>query len=89
MLEFEWDDDNLEHIAAHGVTAADVEFALSNPTIDIEYQDWHEEERFAEAGVTDKGRVLVVITTWRGLRIRVVTAFDAPPSVIEEYYRAR
>jgi uncharacterized protein len=71
MLEFDWDDDNLKHIAEHDVTAAEAEYVLENPTLDIEYQDWHEEERFAEVGAPALGRVLVVITTWRELQIRV------------------
>ena len=89
MLEFDWDEENLRHIAQHNVTADEAEYALEHPTLDIEYQDWHEEERFAEAGVTALGRVLVVIATWRDLRIRVVTAFDAPKHVVKEYLRVR
>lgn len=87
MLEFDWDQDNLNHIAEHNVTAAEVEQVLESHTLDIEYQDWHEEERFVEVGVTDKGRILIVITTWRGLKTRVVTAFDADKDVAAEYYR--
>jgi len=89
MLEFDWDDHNLKHISEHNVTAREAEQVLEGPTLDIEYQDWHEGERFAEAGVTAMGRVLVVITTWRDLRIRVVTAYDAPKHVVEEYLRVR
>jgi uncharacterized DUF497 family protein len=89
MLEFDWDDDNLGHIAEHDVTAAEAEHVLENPTLDVEYQDWHEEERFAEVGITALGRVLVVVTTWRELQIRVVTAYDAPADVAEEYLRTR
>jgi uncharacterized DUF497 family protein len=88
-LEFDWDVDNLSHIAYHGVTAAEAEFVLQHPTLDVEYQDWHDEERFAEAGATAMGRVLLVITTWRGLQIRVVTAFDAPAEVAQEYLGTR
>jgi len=89
MLEFDWDEHNLKHIAEHAVSAAEAEDVLEHPTLDIEYQDWHEEERFAEVGITPLGRVLVVITTWRELRIRVVTAYDAPGEVVEEYLRTR
>jgi uncharacterized protein len=86
MLEFDWDEDNLAHIAEHNVIAAEVEQALDGVTFDIEYQDWHEdEERFAEVGATAQGRVLMIITTWRGLRIRVVTAYDATNDVAEKY----
>jgi uncharacterized DUF497 family protein len=89
MLEFDWDEENLNHIAEHQVTSAEVEFALSNPTLEAGYQDWHEEERFAEIGATSAGRVLMIVTTWRGLKTRVVTAFDADVDFVEEYHRSR
>lgn len=85
MLEFDWDTKNLQHIARHDVTADEVEFVLHGPTLDFGLQDWHEEERFSEAGATANGRILIVITCWRGSKVRVVTAFDAPNLVVEEY----
>jgi uncharacterized DUF497 family protein len=88
-MEFEWDEANRQHIAEHGLTPDEVEFALYGFTFDIEYQDWYDEERFAEVGVTARSRYLTIITTWRGDRIRVVTAFDATPALIEEYLRRR
>ena len=55
--------------------------------MDLEYQDWHDEERYAEVGVTAEGRILLVWTTWRGDRIRVITAFDASKADVSEYLR--
>ena len=90
MLEFDRDDENLRHIARHNVTASEAEYVLQNPpTLDLAYQDWHEEERFVEVGATADGRVLVVVTTWRGIKTRVVTAFDADGFVADEYRRQR
>jgi hypothetical protein len=89
MLEFDWDEENVAHIAEHEVTPEEVESVLEGSTIDVEYQDWHEEERFAEVGLTSHGRVLMVITTWRGLKIRPVTAYDAPRELAQEYFRSR
>ena len=88
-MDFDWDEDNLRHIAEHNVTAFEAEHVLENPTLDIEYQDWHGEKRFAEVGITASCRVLVVISTWRGSLIRVVTACDAPDDVIEDYLKTR
>ncbi len=82
LLEFDWDEDNLRHIAQHDVTAAEVEHMLQGPTLDLGFQD-------SEAGATESDRILIVITTWRGSRIRVVTAFDAPRSVSDEYRKLR
>jgi len=89
MLEFDWDDENLRHIARHDVTAVETEHVLTHPTIDIEVEQEYGEERFKEAGVTASGRILEVVTTWRGLKIRVVTAYDASSFVAREYHRTR
>ncbi len=90
MLEFEWDEGNLNHIAEHRVTAVEVEYVLLHPTLPIEYQDWIEgEERYAEAGATRHGRILQVISTVRGHKIRVVTAWDADKDVVREYLESR
>jgi uncharacterized DUF497 family protein len=85
-LEYEWDAENLAHIARHDVSTEEVEFALDGETLDLGLQDWHDEERFSEMGVTARGRFIVVVTTWRGKRIRVVTAYDAPREYIKAYY---
>ena len=65
-MTFDWDEANVGHIALHGVSQAEVEFVLQRPTIDLGVQDWHDEECFMELGATEKGRVLAVITMWRG-----------------------
>jgi uncharacterized protein len=86
VLEFDWDVENLTHIARHHVASEDVEFALTNGSVEIEYQDWHSSEvRFAEVGITASGRILYILITMRGHRIRVVTAYDAPRDLVREY----
>jgi uncharacterized DUF497 family protein len=87
LLDFEWDEGNIEDIALHGVTPEDAEYVLLHPTLDVGYEDWHGEERYAEVGATASGRILLVWTTWRGDRIRVVTAFDAPKQDASAYLR--
>lgn len=77
VIDFEWDEENREHIARHGLRVEDVEFALQHRTLDLGLQDWQEEERFSEVGMTASGRVIEVVTTWRGNKVRVVTAYDA------------
>jgi len=47
------------------------------------------EERDASLGETAKGRVLVVVTTWRNDRIRVVTAFEPSKKLVQLYYLGR
>jgi len=83
---FDWDEENLRHIARHGVTSNEAEEALmNNPTDGIE-EDHDGEIRFNQIGVTEEQRCLVVITTWRGDKLRVVTAFPAPPALKRIYF---
>ena len=89
MIEFDWDRANIQHIVKHDVTVEEAECVLNGVTLDVDFQDWFDEERFAEVGVTARGRYLVVVTTWRGDRLRVVTAFDAPTELVEEYHKGR
>ena len=46
------------------------------------------EERYLNLDATVQGRVLVV-TTWREDRVRVVTAFEAINRLIQFYYQER
>jgi uncharacterized DUF497 family protein len=88
--DFEWDQGNLRHIAEHDVSPEEAEYVLLHDPVELEYQDWHgDEERFQEVGVTASGRFLVVLSTVRGIRLRVLTAYDAPNYAMEEYLRNR
>jgi uncharacterized DUF497 family protein len=47
------------------------------------------EERYLNLGATTQGRVLLVVTTWREDRVRVVTAFEPIMRLIQFYYQQR
>jgi hypothetical protein len=47
------------------------------------------EERYLNLGATVQGRVLLVVTTWRAERVRVVTAFEQIKRLIQFYHRER
>ena len=85
---FEWDSSNVEHIAEHGITPAEAEQVILNNPLDLEFQIRNGEERIAQVGETDAGRILVIITTMRGELIRVVTAFVAKPR-LRKFYRTQ
>jgi uncharacterized DUF497 family protein len=74
---FDWDDANITHIAGHNVAPEEAEeVVLGDPLetgIDSEEGD---EERWSYLGETNRGRILRVLITMRGERIRVVTAFE-------------
>ena len=74
---FHWNEANISHIAQHGVTPAEAEQVIINDPIDLEFSHHGKEPRVAQLGETDKGRILVVVSTWRSGLIRVVTAYPA------------
>lgn len=47
------------------------------------------EERYLNLGATLQGHVLLVVTTWRENRVRVVTAFEPIKRIIQFYYQER
>jgi len=75
---FVWDDANLRHIAEHEVSSDEAEKVILNDPIDLGFEITNGEERFSQVGETFSGRVLLVVTRWRGDKIRVVTAYPAP-----------
>ncbi len=85
MLQFDWDDGNRAHIAVHSVTCAEAEQVINNRPFDLELQAANGEERFVQLGETNTGRILVVVSTWRNILVRVITAFDAPKSLKRVY----
>ncbi len=76
-MEFLWDDANRGHIAERVVGPHEAEQVLLNEPFDVAVQIRNGEERTIQVGETDAGRILVVITTWRREKLRVVTAFSA------------
>jgi uncharacterized protein len=84
-LVFDWDDANRNHIARHQVAPEEAEQVIDNDPLGLDAETVDGEERFPSIGPTDQGRFLLVITTLRYSRIRVVTAFPAPKSLIDLY----
>ena len=72
---FDWDEANTAHIAGHAVTPAEAEEVVSGASVPLHSEERGEEERHTELGETGKGRLLVVVWTWKQRKIRVVTAF--------------
>ncbi|HTX75965.1 MAG TPA: BrnT family toxin [Terracidiphilus sp.] len=77
-LDFDWDDENIGHIAKHQVTPEEVEQVLINDPLDVHFDpDVNGEERWTYLGETNAGRILNAVITIRGDKIRVVTAYEA------------
>ncbi len=88
-LVFHWDDNNRIHIAKHGITPEEAEQIVNDEPIDITVHLRNGEERTVQIGKTDASRVLLVVTTWRDEKVRVVTASPAGKKSRELYSRLK
>jgi uncharacterized DUF497 family protein len=80
-LVFDWDEANLAHLARHDVTPQEAEEVVLGDPLDIELQTAESsggEERILHVGETRKGRILELVSTWRGGKARILSAWDAP-----------
>jgi uncharacterized DUF497 family protein len=88
-VEFDWDPANLRHVARHKVRPEEAEQVIMNDPLDIGMEFVDGEELFLSLGSTDKGRILLVVTTWREHRIRVVSAFAPAKRLVGFYLQDR
>ena len=88
-IEFDWDEANISHVAHHGVLPDEAEQVVLNDPVDLGMEIAEGEDRHINLGATRQCRVLLVVTTWREGRIRVVTAFEPIKRLIQFYYQER
>jgi len=79
-IEFDSDDENRKHLAAHKVAPAEFEQLLNNDPVDLAFVLIDNEERYRSVGLTNGGRLLSVAWTIRNGKVRAVTAFPASAS---------
>lgn len=74
-MRFAWDPDKAaSNLEKHGVEFADAVAVFEDPlAITVEDDDF-DEERHITIGMDAFGRVLVVVYTWRGEVIRIISA---------------
>lgn len=77
ISRFDWDEENIRHLARHEIAASEAEQVILNRPMDLEFHIRNGEERIAQVGETDVGRILIVVSTSCEGRIRVVTAWPA------------
>lgn len=85
-IEFDWDEANVGHLRRHSVLPHEAEQVILSAPVDLGMEIVEGEERHLNLGATGKGRVLLVVTTWRGDHIRVITAFEPIKRLIQFYY---
>src|SRR5947209_4338117 len=87
--EFDWDEHNIAHLARHNVSPAEFEQALGCAPIFMDVRNEGGEDRRYALGATGSLRVLFLVYTNRGERIRPVTAWEVSRKLRELYFRAR
>jgi uncharacterized DUF497 family protein len=87
--EFDWDDANLRHLARHRISRLEFEKAIANRPIIVDFSNESGEERWFAIGATDNVRILFLIYTYRGDRIRPITGWDASKEMRESYFKAK
>ena len=79
-MAYEWDPaKERDNYSKHGVHFADAVGALEDERALTEPDDTTSEERFRTLGMDFRGRVVVVVYTYREENIRVISARKAKP----------
>lgn len=91
-LTFEWDENKAtENLTKHGVSFSEAStvFAdsLSRTIPDPLHSD--EEERFVVVGESNLQQALIVVHTYRGEAIRIISARQATPRERKDYERGK
>ena len=62
---------------------------FANEPIDLEFEVEEGEERYKSLGITDVGRLLVIVRTVRGGTIRAVTSYPAGKTLMKLWQELR
>jgi hypothetical protein len=85
-VEVEWDAEKAKlNLEKHGVDFADAATALHDEMAITIPDDDPDEQRFVTLASDALGRVLVVVYTWRGPRIRLISARPATRGERRQY----
>jgi uncharacterized DUF497 family protein len=82
-LSFEWDEEKASaNLGKHGISFDEAATIFLDPfSVTISDPDHSMDElRYVDIGSSEKGRVLVVVYTGRGVRIRIISCRRATPS---------
>ena len=86
-MESEWDPAKARaNFTKHGVRFADAVTALEDDlALTIRDLSSDDEERWVTMGLDASGRLLVVVYTWSGERLRLISARRATPQEVRAY----
>ncbi len=85
-MSYEWDPQKASaNLRKHKVDFADAVGVFEDPLAITVPDDRHEEARFVTVGEDFLGRLLVVAYTWRGKKLRIISAREALPNERRQY----
>jgi len=85
-MEIKWDSKKaISNLKKHGIDFADAVTVLEDERAITISEDYPDEERFITIGMDSLGRILVIVYTWRGTRIRMISARKATAKETRQY----
>lgn len=85
-MAYQWDKDKAAtNLRKHGIDFADAVSVFSDDLAITKPDERFDEERFITIGLDALGRVLVVVYTWRGQKIRLISARPATRQERRQY----
>jgi uncharacterized protein len=85
-MAYQWDTDKAAtNFSKHGIDFADAVSVFADDLAVTITDERFDEERFITIGIDAFGRVLVVVYTWRGNEIRLISARKATRSERKQY----
>jgi len=86
LVEFEWDARKAaSNLRKHGIDFADAATVLHDELAVTVADEERGDDRFVTIGIDALGRLLVVVYTWRGKRVRLISARRATPLERRQY----
>lgn len=86
IVDYRWDPDKSRlNLAKHGVHFADAVTVFSDDRALTIEDDHPDEERFVTIGMDALGRILLVVYTFRGTSIRIISARKATAQERKQY----
>ncbi|MGE0887631.1 MAG: BrnT family toxin [Blastocatellales bacterium] len=84
--EYEWDPKkSASNLRKHGIAFTDAVIALEDDLALTRDDDHPNEKRYVTIGADDVGQILVVVYTYRGEKIRIISARVATPRERKQY----
>jgi uncharacterized protein len=85
-MAYQWDNDKAAtNLGKHGIDFADAVSVFADDLAVTVGEERFDEERFITIGIDALGRVLVVVYTWRGNEIRLISARKATRPERKQY----